>query len=61
VEFAGGEAKCTGGSVHELTATSNAIEREFYDFYRTPRGEFTPKARRRCLRRIRASPATSSS
>ena len=23
--------------------TSNPIEREFYDFYRTPRGEFTPK------------------
>ena len=21
---------------------SNPIEREFYDFYRTPRGEFTP-------------------
>jgi fermentation-respiration switch protein FrsA (DUF1100 family) len=29
--------------VHELTATSTAIEREFYDFYRTPRGEYTPK------------------
>lgn len=43
VEFAGGEAKYTSGSVHELSASSNPIEREFYDFYRTPRGEFTPK------------------
>jgi uncharacterized protein len=42
VEFIGGQAKYTGGTVHELTANSNAIEREFYDFYRTPRGEFTP-------------------
>ena len=32
----------TGGTVHELTAESTPIEREFYEFYRTPRGEFTP-------------------
>jgi hypothetical protein len=43
VEFAGGETKYTSGSVHQLTESSNPIEREFYDFYRTPRGEFTPK------------------
>lgn len=43
VEFTGGETQYTSGSVHELTDTSNPIEREFYDFYRTPRGEFTPK------------------
>lgn len=43
VEFQGGERKYTGGTVHELNANSNPIEREFYDFYRTPRGEFTPK------------------
>ena len=42
-EFSGGNAKYTSGSVHEITETSNPIEREFYDFYRTPRGEFTPK------------------
>ncbi|AWM91601.1 hypothetical protein DJ564_12590 [Pseudomonas sp. 31-12] len=42
-EFTGGETKYTSGTVHELTDKSNAIEREFYDFYRTPRGEFTPK------------------
>jgi fermentation-respiration switch protein FrsA (DUF1100 family) len=43
VEFAGGEAEYTSGSVHELSPNSNPIEREFYDFYRTPRGEFTPE------------------
>jgi uncharacterized protein len=43
VEFTGGEAKYTSGTVHELTENSSAVEREFYDFYRTPRGEFTPK------------------
>jgi fermentation-respiration switch protein FrsA (DUF1100 family) len=42
VEFTGGATQYTSGTVHELTANSNAIEREFYDFYRTPRGEFTP-------------------
>jgi len=42
VEFTGGETKYTSGTVHELNENSTAIEREFYDFYRTPRGEFTP-------------------
>ncbi|ATU94243.1 alpha/beta hydrolase [Phyllobacterium zundukense] len=42
-EYQGAEIKLTGGTVDELKADSNAIEREFYDFYRTPRGEFTPK------------------
>ena len=43
VEFSGGETKYTSGSVHELHANSTPVEREFYDFYRTLRGEFTPK------------------
>jgi uncharacterized protein len=43
VEFQGGETKYTSGSVHALTADSTPIEREFYDFYRTPRGEYTPE------------------
>ena len=43
VEFTGGETKYIGGTVHKIDENSNAIEREFYDFYRTPRGEFTPK------------------
>ncbi len=42
-EFTGGKTKYTSGTVHELKENSSPIEREFYDFYRTPRGEFTPK------------------
>ena len=41
-EVTGGETQYTSGTVHELTADTPAIQREFYDFYRTPRGEFTP-------------------
>ncbi|AKO93032.1 alpha/beta hydrolase [Priestia filamentosa] len=43
VEFTGGKTKYTSGTVHELNENSTAIEREFYDFYRTSRGEYTPK------------------
>ena len=43
IEFAGGETRYTSGSVHQLTDTSSPVEREFYEFYRTPRGEFTPQ------------------
>lgn len=42
VEFLGGEIKYTSGTVHELTDKSTPIEREFYEFYRTSRGEVTP-------------------
>jgi fermentation-respiration switch protein FrsA (DUF1100 family) len=42
-EFTGGEIRYTGGTVHQLTADTDPIQREFYDFYRTPRGQFTPK------------------
>ncbi|WP_102100767.1 alpha/beta hydrolase [Tsukamurella tyrosinosolvens] len=42
-EFAGGEPKYTSGTVHELTPESTPVEREFYDFYRTSRGAFTPE------------------
>jgi len=42
VEFTGGETRYTGGTVHELNENTHPIQREFYDFYRTPRGEFTP-------------------
>ena len=38
VEFAGGETEYTSGTPEELTDQSSAIEREFYDFYRTARG-----------------------
>jgi fermentation-respiration switch protein FrsA (DUF1100 family) len=43
VEFSGGETKYTGGTDNQLTADTHPIQREFFDFYRTPRGEFTPK------------------
>ena len=42
VEFAGGETKYTGGTVHEITDRSTPVEIEFFEFYRTPRGEVTP-------------------
>jgi fermentation-respiration switch protein FrsA (DUF1100 family) len=42
VEFAGGDTKYTGGTVHNLAEHSPPIQREFYDFYRTTRGEYTP-------------------
>lgn len=44
VEFKGGETKYTSGTVHELNEDTHPIQREFFDFYRTPRGEFTPKS-----------------
>lgn len=42
-EFLGGETALTGGTVHRLTENSTPVEREFYEFYRTPRGEYTPE------------------
>jgi fermentation-respiration switch protein FrsA (DUF1100 family) len=42
-EFEGGKTMYTSGTVHDLTADTPPIAREFYDFHRTPRGEFTPK------------------
>lgn len=42
-EFTGSPTKYTGGTVHALTADTDPIQREFYDFYRTPRGQYTPK------------------
>jgi len=43
-EFEGGEVEVAGGTILELTPNSNAIEREFYEFYRNPdRGEYTTK------------------
>jgi fermentation-respiration switch protein FrsA (DUF1100 family) len=41
-EFEGAPIEVTGGTVLELTADTDPIQREFFDFYRTPRGEFTP-------------------
>jgi fermentation-respiration switch protein FrsA (DUF1100 family) len=43
VEFTGGETKYTSGTLDKLPDDAPPIAREFYDFYRTPRGEYTPK------------------
>jgi uncharacterized protein len=42
VEASGGATKYTSGTVHALDENTHPIQREFYDFYRTPRGRFTP-------------------
>lgn len=49
IEFTGGKTQYTSGTVDELDQNSPAIAREFYDFYRTPRGEFTPAGSSRKL------------
>jgi len=49
VEFTGGETRYTSGTVHKLKDDTHPIQREFFDFYRTPRGEFTPKGSSRKL------------
>ncbi|MBA8836661.1 alpha/beta hydrolase [Rhizobium leguminosarum] len=41
-EFDGGEIQYVGGTVLELAADTDPVQREFFDFYRTPRGQFTP-------------------
>lgn len=46
-EFTGGATPYTGGTVQALNQNSTAIEREFHNFYRTPRGAYTTKVRRR--------------
>lgn len=43
VEFTGGETKYTSGAPHKIDENSSPVAREFYDFYRTPRGEYTPE------------------
>jgi uncharacterized protein len=49
VEAAGGETRYTDASFNELTPDSSPIDREFHDFYRTPRGEYTPTDQSRLL------------
>ncbi len=43
VELKGGKTLYTSGTVHELKEDTHPIQREFFDFYRTPRGEYTPE------------------
>jgi len=42
-EFTGGKAEYVPGTVNELNEKTDPIQREFFDFYRTSRGAFTPK------------------
>ena len=42
-EFTGGAPQYTGGTLLKLTGESSAVEREFYEFYRTDRGQYTPE------------------
>jgi fermentation-respiration switch protein FrsA (DUF1100 family) len=37
-EFTGAKPKFTSGTPETINAKSSAVEKEFYDFYRTPRG-----------------------
>lgn len=41
-EFEGAEVALTGGTANEWSDSLNPIQKEFYSFYRTPRGEYTP-------------------
>ena len=43
VEFTGGEPTYIPGTVNELDESTPQIQREFYDFYRTSRGAYTPE------------------
>lgn len=43
IEVDGGETGYTGGTPQRIAANSTEIDREFFDFYRTPRGEYTPE------------------
>lgn len=43
VEFTGGETQYIPGTVNKLDENTDPIQREFYDFYRTSRGVYTPK------------------
>lgn len=43
VEFQGGPKKYVDGMLETLRPNANPIEKEFFDFYRTPRGQVVPK------------------
>lgn len=45
-EFTGGAIEYIPGTVNELDDRTPEIQREFYDFYRTSRGAYTPKGER---------------
>ncbi|MFT4089896.1 MAG: alpha/beta hydrolase [Asticcacaulis sp.] len=43
VEFEGGATQYGYGTVNHLDENTHPVQREFFDFYRTPRGAFTPQ------------------
>lgn len=43
IEFLGGEIKYVGGTAHTIDENTDPVQKEFFEFYRTPRGEYTPK------------------
>lgn len=43
VEFKGGDIAYIPGTVNQLDDSTPAIQREFFDFYRTSRGGYTPQ------------------
>ena len=46
VEFTGGEIAVAGGTDLVLNAQTHPIQREFFDFYRTERGGYTPQGQK---------------
>ena len=42
-EFEGATPELTSGTANEWSDTLNPIQKEFYEFYRIPRGEYTPE------------------
>ena len=46
VEFKGGDKVYIPGTVNEIDENTHPIQKEFYDFYRTPRGAYTPEGER---------------
>lgn len=49
VEFKGGEITYIPGTVNKLDESTPAIQREFFDFYRTERGGYTPQGEKEAL------------
>ena len=41
-EFEGAEPALTGGTANEWSESLDPVQKEFYEFYRTPRGQYTP-------------------
>lgn len=49
VEFNGGQAVYVPGTVNKLEADTPDVQREFFDFYRTPRGAYAAEGEQREL------------